>query len=57
MEILGPRFSVKERVVNPGRKDRPLVIISMRLKIDREGLSLSSEHLVVEMTWQLRPVI
>ena len=57
MTTLGHRCSVKERAVNPGRKDRQLVIISMRLKSDREGGSPSSEHPVVEMTWQLRPVI
>lgn len=57
MTTLGHQGSVKERVVKPGRKDRLLVIISMRLKSDREGGSPSSEHPVVEMTWRLRPVI
>ena len=57
MTTLGHRGSVKERVVKPGRKDRLLVIISTRLKSDREGGSSSSEHPVVEMTWRLRPVI
>jgi hypothetical protein len=34
-----------------------LVIISMRLKSDRDGGSSSSEHHIVKMTWRLRPVI
>ena len=57
MTTLGHRGSVKERVVKPGRKDRLLVIISMRLKSDREDRSSGYEHPVVEMRWRLRPVI
>ena len=48
---------VKKMVLNPGRIDQMLVIISMRLKSGQDGRSSSSVHPVLDMTWMVCPVI